>query len=121
MPKILIIDDDPVYADMTRQRMERAGYEVSMHIGPFGATAAVSDTAYDLVILDVFMPGLAGPDLLGIIRKSGAAAQTRVLLCSSMDPGPLARIAEERGANGSVSKSVGRAEFLRAVEQALQG
>jgi two-component system competent response regulator ComA len=119
MPKVLIIDDDPVYADMTRQRMERAGYRVDVHIGPFGATAAVSDNAYDLVILDVFMPGLAGPDLLGIIRKSGAGSATRVLLCSSMDPGPLARVAEERGANGSISKAVGRAEFLRAVEQAL--
>ena len=119
MAKLLIIDDDPVYADMARQRMERAGYSVDVHIGPFGATAAIGDNAYDLVILDVFMPGLAGPDLLGIIRKSGAGANTRVLLCSSTDPGPLARIAEECGANGSISKAAGRAEFLRAIDEAL--
>jgi PleD family two-component response regulator len=119
MSTVLIIDDDPVYADMARQRLERAGYRVAVHIGPFGATAVVSDKAYDLVILDVFMPGLAGPDLLSLIRKSTAASATRVLLCSSMDSGPLARVAEERGANGSISKAAGRAEFLRAVEQAM--
>jgi CheY-like chemotaxis protein len=119
MSKVLIIDDDPVYADMTRQRMERAGYRVDVHIGPFGATAAIGDNAYDLVILDVFMPGLAGPDLLSIIRKSEAGAHTRVLLCSSMDPAPLARVAEEHGANGAISKAAGRFEFLQAVDQAL--
>ena len=59
MANILIIDDDGVYADMTRQRLERAGHHVVVHEGPFGATAAAkllfvlrprTVTAWDLAI-----------------------------------------------------------------------
>jgi CheY-like chemotaxis protein len=120
MASIFIIDDDPVYTDMSRQRLERAGHKVSVHLGPFGATAAVSDKLFDLIVMDVFMPGLSGPDLLGIIRRTSPALRTRILLCSSMDPGPLARIADERGADGSITKAAGRVEFLRAVSQVLE-
>jgi PleD family two-component response regulator len=120
MASILLIDDDPVYADMSRQRLERAGHKVSVHIGPFGATTAVSERPFELIIMDVFMPGLSGPDLLGIIRRTASGARTRVLLCSSMDAAPLARIADERGANGSITKAAGRVEFLRTVGHVLE-
>jgi two-component system cell cycle response regulator len=120
MAKILIIDDDPVYSDMTQQRLERVGHTVQIQVGPFGATAAMSDDKLDLIILDVFMPALSGPDLLDILHKNYPGAKTRVLLCSSMDPAPLACIAAERGADGSVSKAAGRFEFLDAVDAALR-
>ena len=36
MATILIIDDDPVFADMAKQRLERATHTVHVHVGPFG-------------------------------------------------------------------------------------
>jgi DNA-binding NtrC family response regulator len=118
MAKILIIDDDPVFSDMTKQRLERAGHWVSVHLGPFGATKAASDGDLDLIILDVFMPALSGPDLLEIMRKN-QRARAPVIFCSSMDPGPLKKLAVEHHAVGFVSKSAGRAEFIQTVERAL--
>lgn len=116
MAKILIIDDDPVYSDMTKQRLERAGHEVLLQLGPFGATVAARDESLDLVLLDVFMPGLSGPDLFDLMRKKGRT-NAPVVFSSSMDPAPLARLAEERGAAGSISKSASREEFLALVER----
>ena len=118
MAKILIIDDDPVFSDMTKQRLERAGHEVILHLGPFGATVAAGNSAIDLVILDVFMPALNGPTLLDIMRKS-QVANAPILFCSSMDPAPLRKLAEEHRVAGFIPKSVDRAEFLATVQRAL--
>jgi two-component system cell cycle sensor histidine kinase/response regulator CckA len=119
MAKILIIDDDPVFSDMTKQRLERAGHEVRLHLGPFGATVAAGDPEIDLVILDVFMPALNGPTLLDIMRKSQVECAP-IVFCSSMDPAPLRKLAEDHRAAGFIPKSVDRAEFLGAVQRALQ-
>jgi len=119
MANILIIDDDPVYADMAKQRLERAGHTVTLHLGPFGATVAAASDGLDLLILDVFMPALSGPDLLTIIRKNAKRGKRcRVLFCSSMDPFPLSLLATEHGAD-HIAKSADRAQFLAAVEHAL--
>jgi CheY-like chemotaxis protein len=118
MAKILIIDDDAVFSDMTKQRLERAGHHVSVHLGPFGATAAASDKYFDLIILDVFMPALSGPDLLEIMRRN-PRARAPVVFCSSMDPGPLGKLAAEHRAVGFVSKSASREEFIETIQRAL--
>jgi DNA-binding NarL/FixJ family response regulator len=119
MAKILIIDDDPIHGDMTKQRMERAGHQVTVHVGPFGATNAAADEQLDLILLDVFMPALPGPDLLDIMRKKNQRARSAVVFCSSMDPTPLARLALEHGADGFISKSAGREAFLRTIDSVL--
>jgi two-component system KDP operon response regulator KdpE len=119
MANILIIDDDAAHGDMASQRLRRAGHDVSVHVGPFGATVAASKPSIDLIVLDVFMPALPGPDLLELLRKNWQC-RAAILLCSSMDPGPLAELAREYGADGHVSKSAGRDEFIRAVEATLQ-
>jgi CheY-like chemotaxis protein len=121
MANILIIDDDATYAMLTQQRLERAGYSVSLHIGPFGATKAASQLGIDLVLLDVFMPGLSGPQLLDVMRQNRAVAHTKVIFCSSMDPAPLKALAEEHQAEGFVPKSAERHELLATVARVLAG
>ena len=119
MANILIIDDDANYAAMTQQRLERAGHYVSLHIGPFGATKAASQLGIDLILLDVFMPGLSGPQLLDVMRQNRAVAHAKIIFCSSMDPGPLKALAEEHQADGFVPKGAERHELLSTVARVL--
>ncbi len=121
MANILIIDDDATYASMTQQRLERAGHYVSLHIGPFGATKAASQLGIDLILLDVFMPGLSGPQLLEVMRQNRAVAHAKVIFCSSMDAGPLKALAEEHHAEGFVPKAAERSELLATVARVLGG
>jgi len=118
MASILIIDDDPVYSDMMQQRLARAGHEVSVLVGPFGGTLAARKTGLDLIILDVFMPGLDGPALLDLINKD-PARRPKVILCSSMDAKPLEVLAKEHHADGSLPKASARRDLLEYVEQVL--
>jgi CitB family two-component system response regulator MalR len=119
MANILIVDDDPVYGDMAKQRLERAGHRVSVHVGPFGATVAARKPDLDLVILDVFMPGLRGPDLLKLIRENRSESHALIVFCSSMDAEPLRELAAEYGADGSIAKSAQRVDLLRFVSSLL--
>ena len=121
MANILIVDDDPVYSDMAKQRLERAGHQVSTHLGPFGATVAATKAGIDLVILDVFMPGLSGPDLLTVMRGVKSGLNVKVIFCSSMDPEPLRELAERHGADGHIAKSADRNDFIACIERVLEG
>ena len=119
MATILIIDDDENYANMVQQRLERAGHYVDLHIGPFGATKAVSQLGVDLVLLDVFMPGLSGPQLLEVMRQNANTRRAKIVFCSSMDPGPLMALAQEHRADGFIPKSAERHELLAVVARVL--
>jgi DNA-binding response OmpR family regulator len=120
MANILIIDDDAVFAEMTEQRLIRAGHRASAHIGPFGGTIAARREGLDLIILDVFMPGLDGASLLDLMRRDGAAQRPKVIFCSSMDVGPLRELALRHQADGCIPKSAGRQQLVNYVEEILQ-
>jgi two-component system, OmpR family, copper resistance phosphate regulon response regulator CusR len=115
---ILIIDDDPVYSDMMRQRLSRAGHNVSVHVGPFGGTLAARKDGLDLIILDVFMPGLDGPSLLDLLRKDGTW-RPKVIFCSSMDSAPLRELARQHQADGSITKAGARHDLMEYIDSVL--
>jgi len=119
MATILIIDDDPIYAGMLQQRLERAGHQVSLHVGPFGSTLAARRPGLDLIILDVFMPGLDGPALLDLIRKDGGSSRPKVVFCSSMDAESLSELAARHQASGFIAKSAAREHVLESLERLL--
>jgi DNA-binding response OmpR family regulator len=119
LANILIIDDDPVYSGMLQQRLSRAKHNVNVHLGPFGGTLAARRPGIDLVILDVFMPGLDGPALLELMRRDGLPSRQKVIFCSSMDPEPLRELAERHRADGWVPKSAARQELLDCVDRVL--
>jgi DNA-binding response OmpR family regulator len=119
MGKILIIDDDPIYSDMLKERLLREGHQVTVHLGPFGGTVAAAQSDLDLIILDVFMPGLDGPDLLALMRKRRTTTRPKVIFMSSMDAEPLRGLAVRHQADGSLPKSAARAEVLDYVASML--
>jgi two-component system, OmpR family, copper resistance phosphate regulon response regulator CusR len=120
MGKILIIDDDPIYSDMLKERLSRQGHQVAVHLGPFGGSAAAGQPDLDLIILDVFMPGLDGPDLLTLMRKRATGSRrAKVMFMSSMDAEPLRDLAVRNQADGSLPKSAARAEVLDYVASIL--
>jgi two-component system response regulator PfeR len=120
MASILIIDDDPIYAGMLEQRLARAGHQVTVHLSPFGSTVAARRPGLDLVVLDVFMPGLDGPALLEVMRRDAVSARPKVMFCSSMDAASLRELAARHQVQGFVPKSALREHVLESVERVLR-
>src|SRR5262245_49038387 len=107
MTKVLIVDDDPAFGELARQRLASRGYDVTFHQGAFGTLNEVK-RGYDVIILDVYMPALNGTRLIQEIRRARGKEGPKILLVSSMDSEPLRALAEEHGADGYISKSGSR-------------
>ena len=66
--KILVVDDDVELCELVQQYLGSQGFHVdAVHDGTAGVTEALSN-AYDLVILDVMLPGIRGFEALRQIR-----------------------------------------------------
>ena len=74
--KILIVEDEKLLADSLRAMLEGKGFTVeAVYDGETGAEYAETGV-YDLLILDVMMPGLDGYQV-GLRSKTGSRGSTR--------------------------------------------
>jgi signal transduction histidine kinase/CheY-like chemotaxis protein len=81
----LVIDDEPTAVDILRRWLSRFGYSViAAHDGEAGLELARSARP-DVILLDIFMPGPSGYDVLETIRKDEALAAIPVIVISVSD------------------------------------
>ena len=69
MNTILIVDDDIYISDMLLQRLRGDGYNVLRAFSGTEALMVLSQTAPDLILLDLMLPGLSGEDILPKIKN----------------------------------------------------
>ena len=117
---ILVADDEQGIRDLLRFTLEPLGFEVSTASDGWEALEAVRARSFDLVLLDVHMPRMSGPEVLEKIRELRPAQ--KVLVVSSSSDASLAfeqRVAEY-GASACLFKPVELDELLGSIERALE-
>lgn len=81
--KVLVVDDDEDLLGLVSYALSRAGYEVFTAVrGDEGAAAAVPG-GFDLVVLDMMLPGMDGVTVLGKIKKSAPFTEVIMLTAHS--------------------------------------
>ena len=87
--KLLIVEDELKVGDYLKQGLTEAGFVVDLvRDGNDGVHAALEED-YDLVVLDVMLPGLDGWQVLQAIRRAGR--QMPVLFLTARDRSGRAR------------------------------
>jgi len=82
--KILVVEDEHRIAQGIREGLEEEGYAVDVeHDGESGYNAASASSDYDLIILDVMMPGLNGYEVADKLRGDGN--HTPILMLTAKD------------------------------------
>src|ERR1041384_2226859 len=71
-PHLLVVDDDRRIRDLLSRFLSREGYRVTTAGTAAEARAKLEGLSFDLLILDVMMPGESGVELAGAIRTSSA-------------------------------------------------
>ena len=81
--RILIIEDEPDIANIVRHQLATNGYNVDIAIdGRTGEDLAWSND-YDVIIMDVMLPGVNGRELCRSLRREGLA--TPILMLTALD------------------------------------
>ena len=70
MPSILIIDDDKLVREATQILLRARGYSVAVAQDGQSGIDAAQTGQFDLAIVDLFMPGMDGLQVIKAIRKS---------------------------------------------------
>ncbi len=81
--RILLIEDTRDVGEAIVAGLERVGHAVDWELDGAGATEIVRGTAYDLIILDVMLPGVDGFTILQRMRSEGATTPVLVLTARS--------------------------------------
>ncbi len=83
--KIIIVDDDVLIRETVRLALDHAGYYVIAVGEPERALAVIRAERPDLVIMDLYMPGSDGRDLIRALKSDPEIAKTPVILFSGSD------------------------------------
>ena len=116
--KLLLVDDDVAFGEMSRRRLEHLGYEVDFHRGGFGATQKIKTGLYALVLLDFNMPGLSGESL---VESWGEGERPATVFYSSASEAELAAVVARLGLAGFISKSASLEELGRRLAELTRG
>ena len=83
-PHLLVVDDDTRLRELLRRYLSEQGFRVTVAADSGEARAKMASFAFDLVVLDVMMPGESGLALTRDLRGRGAIKQLPVLLLTAM-------------------------------------
>ena len=127
---VLVVDDDANNRDLLSRRLRRMGYEAEVGHDGQHALALIGERAFDVVLLDVMMPGLDGFEVLKILRDHHAATDLPVIMATAKDDSEDVIHALGLGANDYVTKPLDfpvvvariqtQISLKRAVEQVRQ-
>jgi class 3 adenylate cyclase/CheY-like chemotaxis protein len=83
--RILVVDDNEANRDMLSRRLEREGYELAVAADGTECLQRLETEAFDLILLDIIMPGLDGFEVLKCIRANAAWNETAIIMISALD------------------------------------
>lgn len=116
--KILIVEDEAKTGSYLRQGLAEAGFSVDLvRDGMDGVHAGLTE-AYDLVVLDVMLPGLDGWQVLQTLRRAGK--ETPVLFLTARDSVDDRVKGLELGADDYLVKPFAFSELLARVRTLLR-
>jgi two-component system response regulator QseB len=115
--RILLVEDDELLGAGVRDALERSRYGVEWLADGRQALAALRAGAFDLVILDLGLPGMDGLEVLRSLRAGGGA--TPVLVLTARDTAPQRVAGLDAGADDYLVKPFDVDELLARV-RALQ-
>lgn len=121
--RILVIDDEPALSKVTRTFLERlGGYTVCEVNFPTDAIKIAREFKPDLVLMDVVMPMLTGPELAEKMRKLPEFSEVPILfLTSTVARSEAGTGAMESNGEQFLSKPIVRDVLLKTVADALSG
>jgi CheY-like chemotaxis protein len=110
---VLLIDDNEDALRLYERYLSGSRYRATGIRDPRQALQTVRETAPDIIVLDLMLPGMDGWELLGHLRAQSETRHVPIIVCTIL---PQEDLALALGAAALVRKPVSRAAFLAALD-----
>ncbi|MGH2923103.1 MAG: response regulator [Solirubrobacterales bacterium] len=115
--RILVVDDEPSVRESVGYALEHEGFDVTLASDGEDAEARLADTDFELLIIDIMMPGKSGLDVCREVRASSAVP---IILLTAKDAEVDKVVGLEVGADDYVTKPFSVRELLGRVRAQLR-
>lgn len=119
--RVLLCDDDSDITQVYEIMLREMGFEVTIRHDAESCLSLAHDNVYDLLILDVNLPGMSGLILLDEIRETRRNAHSKVITITARQDEQDMEACLTRGADGFLSKPISTDDFFNAVRQVMGG
>lgn len=116
--RILVVDDDPGMQAALREVLERRGYEGDSASSAEEAIQKVSRNSYDLILLDVKLPGISGIEAIPLIKEHGD--QGDIIMMTAHGSKEMALEAIGKGAYDFFTKPFNLQEMDIVIKRAIE-
>jgi CheY-like chemotaxis protein len=119
--KIVVVDDDMVIGRAMVRWLQSHAYHAFQVADSSQAASTIRIYRPDVVLLDVLMPGISGPDLASLLRQTPETNDAAIILVSGMEAHELQALAVRTGALGGIQKTHDEQAFLHNFQQLTAG
>lgn len=116
MTKILIVEDEEAISNLIRMSLQKAGYSCEQAMDGESAADRIAEHTYDLVLLDIMLPGMNGYELLNYIKTTNMP----VIFITAMGTLDDKVKGLKAGADDYITKPFEMVELLASVESVLR-
>jgi two-component system, OmpR family, KDP operon response regulator KdpE len=117
MESVLVVDDNLSIQKLVSVNLQARGYAVDVVGTGEEALRRFKDSTYDLVILDLILPGMSGIDVLSLIRQ---LSDVPIVVLSAREDEDLKVRALDAGADDYVTKPFSHNELLARVRAVMR-
>lgn len=117
-PRILVVEDEEAISLPLRDRLLHAGYEVEVAADGITALDRASSGAFQMILLDIKLPGKSGIDVCRDLRQRGI--QTPIVMLTAFGESTDKILGLKIGADDYLTKPFDPAELLARIEAVLR-
>lgn len=113
---VLIVEDEPELAELISIHVEKEGRDAQVVHSGEAALREIAANRYEMVLLDLVLPGIGGKSVLEAIRREHSRTALPVIVVSGLQSDAIITGALRNGANDYVVKPVNMDLLMRRVE-----
>lgn len=113
--KILVCDDDQGILEVIKIVLEKEGFEVKLLANGRGIQKIIKDYKPDLILLDIWMPGVDGEEITKILKKTEETSKIPIVVISALNT--TEKIAQESGADDFLEKPFDISDLVKIVKK----
>ena len=117
--KLLVVDDNEMNRDMLSRRLSRSGHTIVTAEDGQQALDLIDQQSFDVILLDIMMPGLSGLDVLKLLRQSYSPSELPVIMVTAKGESEDVVTSLELGANDYITKPLDFPVALARVQTQL--